>query len=445
MTNYTMKKVTIIGFGRFGKTLYRLIKDDFQVSLYSRSTIDPTNLSKQTTIAKTLKEAYQSEVIFFAVPISSFESVIKEHTKYFRQEHLLVDVLSVKVYPATVFQKNVTSGPQILLTHPMFGPDSSKDGFAGLPLILDKFQTKQETYDYWKQYFLSKQLKVIEMSADEHDRLAARSQGLTHFIGRLLEKAEFKPTPIDSLGSKKLQEVKEQTCNDTWELFRDLQTYNPYTKQMRLDLGKAYDTLYNQLLPDRVNPNYYVYGIQGGIGSFNEEALLHYIGKQGITDYKTEYLFTTEKVLKNLHEGNTDFGLFAITNNTGGLVEESMQALTKYPCTIVEDFEILISHFLMKRKDAKANEIDTIMAHPQVLKQCEKTLGEQYKHLTLQSGTGDMVDTAKAAEQLSLGKLPKNVAILGPKTLAVRYNFDIIAENLQDKKDNFTRFLLVKR
>jgi prephenate dehydratase len=56
-----------------------------------------------------------------------------------------------------------------------------------------------------------------------------------------------------------------------------------------------------------------------------------------------------------------------------------------------------------------------------------------------------MVDTAKAAEQLSLGKLSKSIAILGPKNLSDRYNFDIIAENLQDKKDNLTRFLLVKR
>lgn len=440
-----MQTVTIIGFGRFGKTLYRLIKDDFQITLYRRSDTDFTRLTNQTKIATTLEEAYKSDIIFYAVPISSFETVIKEHKKYFRPEHVLIDVLSVKVHPANVFKLFVKNGPQILLTHPMFGPDSSKEGFSGLPIIIDKFQTSPETYDYWKQYFASKQLRVIEMSADEHDRLAARSQGLTHFIGRLLEKTTFQPTPIDSLGSKKLQEVKDQTCNDTWELFRDLQTYNPYTKQMRLDLGKAYTELYNQLLPDRVNPEHYIYGIQGGIGSFNEEALQIYTQKNNSKQYHIEYLYTTEKVLTNLHEGNIDFGLFAITNSTGGLVEESMQALTKYPCTIVEDFEILIKHFLMKRKDADEDDIDTIMAHPQVLKQCEKTLTSNYSHLALKSGEGDMVDTAKAAEQLAMGQLPKNTAILGPRTLAHRYNFDIIAENLQDKKDNFTRFLLVKR
>ena len=99
----------------------------------------------------------------------------------------------------------------------------------------------------------------------------------------------------------------------------------------------------------------------------------------------------------------------------------------------------------MKHKDTKTVDITTVMAHPQVLKQCEKTLAQKYPHLKLQSGTGDIVDTAKAAEQLAHDKLSKNIAILGPVNLAERYDFDILDENLQDKKDNYTRFLLVKR
>ncbi len=85
------------------------------------------------------------------------------------------------------------------------------------------------------------------------------------------------------------------------------------------------------------------------------------------------------------------------------------------------------------------------MAHPQVFKQCEQTLRATYSHLTLMSGEGDLVDTAKAAEELAKGNLPSTTAILGPKTLADHYHFDIIAKDLQDKKDNLTRFLVVAR
>lgn len=442
-----MKKISIIGFGRFGKTLYRLLKDDFEITIFTRSSIsdeDKQLLAPSTKIATTLEEVYSSETIFYAVPIVFFEEVIKTHLSFIQSHHVLIDVLSVKVFPKKIL-KTYLPHNQVLLTHPMFGPDSSKNGFDGLPIILDKFQTKDENYLFWKSVFEKQHLKIIEMSAEEHDRLAAKSQGLTHFIGRLLERVNFQPTPIDSLGSKKLYEVKEQTCNDTWELFIGLQTYNPYTKEMRLHIGDAYNYLYNSLLPKQVNPDYITFGIQGGMGSFNEEALQTYLTQKQITHFKTEYLYTSEKVLKNLYEGDIDFGLFAIANSTGGLVEESIEAMAKYQFSIAQDFTILIRHFLMKRKDESSENITTIMAHPQVFKQCEQTLKEKYPHLTLTSGEGDLLDTAAAAAQLAKGNLPKGTAILGPHTLASYFDFDIIAEDLQDKKDNLTRFLLVKR
>lgn len=188
-----------------------------------------------------------------------------------------------------------------------------------------------------------------------------------------------------------------------------------------------------------------IYGIQGGQGSFNEQALLKYIKDNSITECKIQYLYTSEKVLKNLTEGNIDYGLFAIANSTGGIVEESMKALAKYSSSIISDFEIPVKHFLMKRKDVDTNTITSIMAHPQVFAQCKQTLMINFSQYKIISGKSDLVDTARAAEYLATDKLPKTTAILGAIGLAEKYNFDIIAENLQDKKDNLTRFLLVKR
>ena len=115
-----MKKVSIVGFGRFGKTLYRLIRDDFIITLYDINIISHEGLTKSTIIAKSLKEIYSSEIIFYCVPISSFEDVISKHKKYFQNYHILIDVLSVKMHPAKIFKKYLTN-TQALLTHPMFG------------------------------------------------------------------------------------------------------------------------------------------------------------------------------------------------------------------------------------------------------------------------------------------------------------------------------------
>ncbi|EKE14630.1 MAG: arogenate dehydrogenase 2 [uncultured bacterium] len=426
-----MKKVAIVGFGRFGKILKKLLENDFRLII-----IDRNNLEDIT----------KADVVFYCVPISAFESVIKSHKKYFKDSHLLIDVLSVKIHPKKVFERYLKGiKTQALLTHPMFGPDSSKNGFDDLPIIIDKFKTSQENYLFWKNYFANKRLKVIEMTAQQHDQLAANSQGLTHFIGRLLEKFDLKSTEIDSLGTKKLQEVMDQTCNDTWQLFSDLQNYNPYTKSMRLKLGRGFDLLYNQLLPKIINKKKIIIGIQGGKGSFNEEAVLFYVKKNNIKKFQIKYLYTSEKVLRNLHEGNIDYGLFAIQNAVGGVVDESTHAMAKYKFKIVDEFQILICHCLMKRKDVDLINIKTIMAHSQNLRQCKDNLAKKYFNLKQISGQGDLLDTAKCAEALVKNKIDKNIAILGAKILSSIYNLEMIEENLQDSKNNLTTFFLVSR
>lgn len=439
------KKIGIVGFGRFGKTLYKLLKNDFEVVVFDKKKLAAEG-EEGAKFTNKIADIYESNVIFYAVPIREFENVIAAHKKFFTEKNLLIDVLSVKVHAEKVFNKYLNGTEvQAILTHPMFGPDSTGNGFNGLPIILDKFRANADAYNFWKRYFRKKGLRVIEMSASEHDKLAARSQGLTHFIGRLLDSFGFEPTKIDSLGAKKLFEVKSQTCNDTWELFGDLQHYNPYTKQMRIKLGDCHDKLYNKLLPDCAEKGVITYGIQGGRGSFNEEAITHYIARAGIKNYKIKYLYTTENVMKALHAGEIDVGQFAIHNSVGGIVDESVQAMARYKFKILEEFAVKISHALMIRVDAKLAEITEIMTHPQVIAQCGKTLAKKYLKLKHTAGKDEMIDPAMVAKYLAEKKLPRHVATMGSKILAEIYGLKVVEDNLQDAKENYTSFLHVAR
>lgn len=190
-----------------------------------------------------------------------------------------------------------------------------------------------------------------------------------------------------------------------------------------------------------------IYGIQGGIGSFNEQALNYFLEKNKIDKDSTEikYLYTTENVLKALDRGNIDYGQFAMHNSVGRIVTESVRAIASYRFKIVEEFGIKIQHYLMKHKDSKLEEIDTIMTHPQVLKQCKSTLEKKYPNLTKISGEGDLIDHAMVAKAIADKQLGKNIVIMGPKILSEIYDLDIIEGNLQDDKENFTSFLMVER
>ncbi len=240
--------ISIVGFGRFGKVLYKLLSNEFLITLFQRNQIRSSDIFASTRIAKSIREIYSSDVIFFAVPISSFEKVIMSHKQFFRSEHLLIDVLSVKMHPKNVFTKHLMgTGTRALLTHPMFGPDSSQNGFVDLPIIIDQFTAKDVELRYWEKFFTNKQLRIINMSAEQHDKLTASSQCLTHLIGRLVEKHNLQPTTIDTLGTKKLHEIKKLSCNDTWELFEDLQRYNPYASAMRSKISSNLNLLNQKL------------------------------------------------------------------------------------------------------------------------------------------------------------------------------------------------------
>jgi arogenate dehydrogenase (NADP+) len=439
----SMQTITIIGYGRFGKVLYRLLKDDFDVQIYNRSRIP--NPPAGEIIIHDLKKAYERDVIFYAIPINAFEKVLSEHKKYLRDEHVLIDTLSVKMHPKKIFIKQLKNTKiQALLTHPMFGPDSVGQGFEGLPIIIEQLTINDKNYTFWKDYFEKKSLHVLEIKAEEHDKLAADSQGLTHFIGRLLEEYGMKKTPIDSIGTQKLLEVKEQTTNDTWQLFTDLQQYNPYTKNMQVKLGDAYEKIYTKLQAKKKGDKI-SFGIQGGKGSFNEEAIMYHIKRNTIKNYEIKYLHTSENVLRALHEGAIDQGIFALHNSVGGVVYESIEVMGRYKFAVVEEFAITISHTLMIRKDATLKDITTIMTHPQVLAQCRTTLSQKYTNLEKTSGEGELIDHALVAKHLSEKKLPKNIAVMGSKILAEIYGLHIVEDNLQDLKENYTSFLLVKR
>jgi prephenate dehydrogenase len=401
--------------------------------------------------AVALDDAIAADTIFYCVPISRFEGTIREHVAHLANlEHThtptFIDLLSVKLHPKSVLDRHLPRQCPAMLAHPMFGPDSvAAAGVAGQTIVLDQYRLDDADFAEWSSYFSAKGLNVVAMTADEHDRLAAESQGVTHFVGRTLERFGFVPTSIDTLGTRKLHDIAAQVSNDTWQLFSDLQTHNPHTREMRVRLSAAQDDVFDRLLPDRIHTDRLLIGIQGGRGSFNEEAARALLGRTPEQPYDLVYLHTTESVLRALHAGAVDRGLFAIHNSIGGMVGESVEAMARYRFTIVEEFAIKISHALMTAPDADFAAVDTVMTHPQVLAQCRNTLRQKYPRLRQTSGDGELIDHAKVAELLADRTLPATVATMGSRVLADIHGLRVIEDGLEDLAENYTSFLWVRR
>lgn len=198
----------------------------------------------------------------------------------------------------------------------------------------------------------------------------------------------------------------------------------------------------------RKNENTIKIGIQGWEWSFNHIAIQDFLTKNpdfsAGKDIEIVYLYTTEAVLENLNNGSIDFWQFAIANSIGWLVYETMSTLWEFHWKFLKNYHIAVKHSIFLHPEAKIEEIDTIMWHEQAIRQCEKNLSKKFPNIKLIGWTGDLTDNASIAKAVSEGNLPKNIACIWNKILSEIYQLSLFMENIQDREDNETTFVLVK-
>jgi prephenate dehydratase len=183
-------------------------------------------------------------------------------------------------------------------------------------------------------------------------------------------------------------------------------------------------------------------GVMGAKGSFSEEAGRTYAKKYAkIKKFEILYLVTAENVLSNLEKGAIDIGIFPIENSNGGIVLEAVHAMAKHNFHIKKMFEIDVHHNLLVKNGTKADSVKNIVSHDQAIKQCRMYLKRIWPNVKV----GEYLDTAKAAEDLASGKLPKTTAVIASRNAAQTYKLKILDESIQDLKFNYTVFIAAER
>ena len=182
-------------------------------------------------------------------------------------------------------------------------------------------------------------------------------------------------------------------------------------------------------------------GIQGGKGSFSEQAATQFASNHGIDDFNIIYQISSESVLNGLESDQTDYGVIAMENAQGGVVIESVEALARYRCSIIEMFHIPVDQNLLGVSGMNVGDITEIHSHQQALRQCKDFLIEYFWTRPLIEED----DTAESARRLSEGKLPKTAGVIANKACAELYDLEILQESIHDLKHNLTLFLGVKK
>ena len=235
-------KVGMIGFGRLGKLIAKNLSQDADLVIFDIED-HKREISALGATPGSLKEVCQCPIVIPFVPMSALENLLKEMAPLLQENALVIDVCSVKSKPVEWMKTILPESVQILGTHPMFGPDSARNTLFGCKIVLCPVRIKEETTREIRAYLETHGLKVIEATPEDHDKQIAHSLLLTHFIGRSLMEFEAKSLEIDTKGYRRLMKILETVENDTWQLFEDMNRYNPYADETRNDFIQSLTTI----------------------------------------------------------------------------------------------------------------------------------------------------------------------------------------------------------
>jgi len=246
-------RVGVIGFGNFGQFLARWFVAAGH-ALFAASRTDYSDAAARIGVTffsdvSTMLSESALDVLVLAPSIISFEHVLSALPTQLLEGLLVVDVLSVKLLPKAAMLKALPASCDIVCSHPMFGPESGKHGWRDLPFVYDAVRVRdRHRFCRFLALWEEQGCKMTNLSCEEHDRLAAGSQFVTHLTGRVLGKLALRSTPINTRGFESLLALIDSTSADSFDLFYALYAHNPNSTEQLTMYAQALESLRAELL-----------------------------------------------------------------------------------------------------------------------------------------------------------------------------------------------------
>ncbi len=175
-------------------------------------------------------------------------------------------------------------------------------------------------------------------------------------------------------------------------------------------------------------------GFQGESGSYSEIAALRYFSnlKPSFIPFRS-----LQDLFDNVENSFIDAAIVPIENSIEGSVNETYDLLVEKHLFVTGEIYQRIRHCLIVNKQ-QSLEPKTVFSHPQALAQCRNYIRKK----SLESiPSYDTAGSVKFIKEHSLG----DASAIASKRAAEIYDMKIIEEGIEDKNNNFTRFLVISK
>ena len=142
-----------------------------------------------------------------------------------------------------------------------------------------------------------------------------------------------------------------------------------------------------------------------------------------------------ESVFRQVEQGNCDYGVVPVENSIEGVINLTLDCFVDSPLLICGEIKNTILLYLLSKAKDRRN-IKTIYSHPQPLGQCRQWLNRNLPGV-------EQVPASSTASAAEMVVKKRTCAAIAGKLAAEAYNLNIVAENIQDRVENYTRFLVI--
>jgi prephenate dehydratase len=178
-----------------------------------------------------------------------------------------------------------------------------------------------------------------------------------------------------------------------------------------------------------------IVAFQGENGAFSQSAALKLRGPKA----KTFACASFREVFESIQSGKATSGVLPIENTLHGSVHENYDRFLEYDLLISGETSIRISHQLIAKPGVSFRQIRRVFSHPVALNQCKRFF-DKYKQLE----AVPYYDTAGSVKYVQESNLP-DIGAIASRAAAEIYGCHILKANIEDNRQNFTRFFLLTK
>jgi prephenate dehydratase len=171
-----------------------------------------------------------------------------------------------------------------------------------------------------------------------------------------------------------------------------------------------------------------IIGILGPEGTFSEKA-----AKKWNSNADLRYYDDVSEVARAAAFEDVDYSILPIENSLEGSIGTTLDALLHFvdSLQIIGEVIVPIRHCLLAKGDI--SDIKVVLSHPQALAQCRHFIKTRLRNVGIRA-TGSTAHAARLASK------SREIAAIASETSAKRYNLKVLLREVQDRKENYTRF-----